>query len=99
MRPSVESASEDGPGPKGASSSKIAIGGAVTVAALARWIAYWQTAAPCSVMPVQDGFWRSTHASSDGLAGSGAGSARAGSVAVAVSDQLVPIALAPSVRW
>ncbi len=99
VRPSAENASDDGPGPKGASSSKIAIGGEVTVAALERWTAYWQTGAPFTVMPVQEGFWRSTQASSDGFAGSGAGSARWGSVTVAVSDQAVPIVLAPRARW
>src|ERR1700730_4474356 len=87
LLPSLEKASDVGPVPNGVSSSKIATGGAGMAAGPATWIAYWHARAPRTAYFVHEGSWFSTHASSDGSTGLGAGSALGGSVSLAVSAQ------------
>src|SRR5579863_5700384 len=96
LRPSLDQASEEGPDPCGVSSSKIATGGEPVADAGATWTSYWQTGAPLTANWLQVGSWFSTHATSDALAGSGAGSARSGIASVAVSAHGRPNALAPA---
>ncbi len=61
------------------------------VVALATCTAYWHTCAPATVKRVQAGSWFSTHATSAGFAGSGAGSGLGGRVSLDVSDHTVPV--------